>query len=68
MLEAHLTPSTYDAAGERVVQRQCLIQASGDIFLGWATGTSCGLAGVCRAVILAALPRVSKIPEALPRC
>ena len=38
VLEAHLAPSTYDSPGERVVQGQRLIQASGDIFLGWSSG------------------------------
>ena len=37
VLEAHLAPSTYDSPGERVVQGQRLIQASGDIFLGWSS-------------------------------
>ena len=40
VLEAHLSPSTYDSPGERVVQGQRLIQASGDIFLGWSRGDS----------------------------
>ncbi|HUS42162.1 MAG TPA: DUF2252 domain-containing protein [Ilumatobacteraceae bacterium] len=38
VLEAHLAPSTCDSPGERVVQGQRLIQASGDIFLGWSSG------------------------------
>ena len=38
VLEAHLAPSDYDVPGERVVQGQRLIQASGDIFLGWSSG------------------------------
>ena len=37
VLEAHLAPSTYDSPGERVVQGQRLVQASGDIFLGWSS-------------------------------
>ena len=37
VLEAHLDASTYDSPGERVVQGQRLIQASGDIFLGWSS-------------------------------
>ncbi len=37
VLEAHLAPSTYGSPGERVVQGQRLIQASGDIFLGWSS-------------------------------
>ncbi len=38
VLEAHLTPSSYDTPGERVVQGQRVMQASGDIFLGWSSG------------------------------
>ena len=38
VLEAHLAPSAYEVPGERVVQGQRLIQASGDIFLGWSSG------------------------------
>ncbi len=38
VLEAHLPKSTYDTHGERVVQGQRLMQASGDIFLGWSEG------------------------------
>ena len=37
VLEAHLEPSEYDTPGERVVQGQRLMQASGDIFLGWSS-------------------------------
>ena len=37
VLEAHLKPSTYDTPGERVVQGQRLIQASGDTLLGWSS-------------------------------
>ena len=37
VLEAHLAPSAYDTPGERVVQGQRLIQAAGDIFLGWSS-------------------------------
>ena len=36
VLAEHLAPSTYDNAGERVVQGQRLIQSSSDMFLGWA--------------------------------
>jgi uncharacterized protein (DUF2252 family) len=39
VLEDHLPPSTYDLAGERVVQGQRLMQASSDIYLGWTKGT-----------------------------
>ena len=35
VLEEHLEPSKYDIHGERVVKGQRLLQASGDIFLGW---------------------------------
>ena len=37
VLEARLGPSNYDSPGERVVRGQRLIQASGDIFLGWSS-------------------------------
>jgi hypothetical protein len=37
VLEAQLGPSDYDSPGERVVRGQRLIQASGDIFLGWSS-------------------------------
>ncbi|MEL7206630.1 MAG: DUF2252 domain-containing protein [Actinomycetota bacterium] len=36
VLEPYLEPSRYEQAGHRVVAGQRLIQASGDIFLGWA--------------------------------
>jgi len=36
VLEAHLGPSSYDTPGERVVTGRRLIQASGDLFLGWS--------------------------------
>ena len=36
VLAAHLAPSRYDQPGERVVQGQRILQASGDIFLGWS--------------------------------
>lgn len=35
VLERFLAPSPYDNHGERVVRGQRLMQASGDIFLGW---------------------------------
>lgn len=35
VLERYLEPSEYDNQGERVVRGQRLMQASGDIFLGW---------------------------------
>jgi uncharacterized protein (DUF2252 family) len=35
VLEDHLEPSKYEIHGERVVKGQRLLQASGDIFLGW---------------------------------
>ena len=36
VLEAHLSPSQYSHAGERVVNGRRLVQASSDIFLGWS--------------------------------
>jgi uncharacterized protein (DUF2252 family) len=36
VLEAHLEPSAYDQAGERVVNGQRIVQATPDSFLGWA--------------------------------
>ncbi|WP_308124017.1 DUF2252 domain-containing protein [Mycolicibacterium xanthum] len=36
VLEAHLGPSAFHQAGERVVRGQRLMQSSGDIFLGWS--------------------------------
>jgi len=36
VLEAHLGPSAYPEAGQRVVEGQRLIQASSDVLLGWA--------------------------------
>jgi uncharacterized protein (DUF2252 family) len=36
VLEAHLGPSEYDQAGQRVVNGQRLVQATPDSFLGWA--------------------------------
>ncbi|MEV7871870.1 DUF2252 domain-containing protein [Streptomyces sp. NPDC088124] len=38
VLEPHLRPSVYPHQGHRVVAGQRLLQAAGDIFLGWATG------------------------------
>jgi uncharacterized protein (DUF2252 family) len=38
VLEAHLPQSTFDNAGERVVQGQQLMQSASDIFLGWSRG------------------------------
>ncbi len=35
VLERFLAPSPYDSHGERVVRGQRVMQASGDIFLGW---------------------------------
>ena len=44
VLESALEPSAFDTAGERVVQGQRLMQAAGDVFLGWSrfTYTSTG--------------------------
>jgi len=39
VLEDHLPKSQYSEHGERVVAGQRLMQASGDIFLGWDTAT-----------------------------
>ncbi len=36
VLEAHLGASAYEQAGQRVVEGQRLIQATSDVFLGWA--------------------------------
>ncbi|WP_245905895.1 DUF2252 domain-containing protein [Mycolicibacterium palauense] len=36
VLEAHLGPSAFRQAGERVVRGQRLMQSTGDIFLGWS--------------------------------
>ncbi|MDX2391343.1 MULTISPECIES: DUF2252 domain-containing protein [unclassified Streptomyces] len=38
VLEAHLGRSAHPHSGHRVVAGQRLLQAAGDIFLGWATG------------------------------
>ena len=38
VLEAHLSPSEFATAGERVVQGQQMMQAASDIFLGWSEG------------------------------
>ncbi|CAL9599443.1 hypothetical protein SUDANB105_05390 [Streptomyces sp. enrichment culture] len=38
VLEEHLPSGPYDHPGHRVVAGQRLLQASGDIFLGWTTG------------------------------
>ncbi len=38
VLEGHLPKSRYAQPGERVVQGQWMMQASSDIFLGWAKG------------------------------
>lgn len=35
-LEPHLGPSTFHQAGQRVVEGQRLLQATGDLFLGWS--------------------------------
>jgi len=40
VLEAALEPSRFESAGERVVQGQRLMQAAGDVFLGWSRFTS----------------------------
>ncbi|GAB92244.1 DUF2252 domain-containing protein [Gordonia rhizosphera] len=40
VLEPYLGPSQFAQAGERVVQGQRLMQATGDVFLGWARFTS----------------------------
>ena len=42
VLEDHLPASVYEQPGERVVQGQRLMQASGDIFLGWTEGVETG--------------------------
>jgi uncharacterized protein (DUF2252 family) len=36
VLEAHLAPSQFDHAGQRVVNGRRLMQASSDVFLGWS--------------------------------
>ena len=36
VLEAHLGPSAFEEAGQRVVEGQRLIQATSDVLLGWA--------------------------------
>ena len=36
VLEPYLGASTFEQAGQRVVEGQCLIQATSDILLGWA--------------------------------
>ena len=36
VLEAHLGPSAFEQAGQRVVEGQRLIQATSDVLLGWA--------------------------------
>ncbi len=46
VLARHTAPSRYDNQGERVVTGQRLMQAAGDIFLGWERVT--GLDGVQR--------------------
>ncbi|MFF1510298.1 DUF2252 domain-containing protein [Streptomyces sp. NPDC058326] len=38
VLEPYLAPSAYSHQGRRVVSGQRLVQAAGDIFLGWMTG------------------------------
>jgi len=38
VLERFLGPSTYPTSGERVVSGQRLLQAAGDVLLGWAVG------------------------------
>ena len=38
VLEEHLGKSRYEQHGERVVQGQRMMQAAGDIFLGWTKG------------------------------
>ncbi|MEV8531814.1 DUF2252 domain-containing protein [Streptomyces sp. NPDC051211] len=38
VLEPHLGASPHEHAGHRVVHGQRMLQAAGDIFLGWATG------------------------------
>ncbi len=43
-LEGVLPASTYDNAGRRVVEGQRLMQAFGDVFLGWADGVEQGRA------------------------
>jgi len=40
VLEPHLGASRYENAGQRVVEGQRLIQATSDVFLGWARHTS----------------------------
>jgi uncharacterized protein (DUF2252 family) len=40
VLEAHLGPSEYEQAGQRVVIGQQQIQATSDVFLGWARFTN----------------------------
>ena len=40
VLEAHLGASRHEQAGERVVNGQRLMQATGDIFLGWSRFSS----------------------------
>ncbi len=39
VLEAHLGASVFKQSGQRVVEGQRLIQATSDVFLGWATWT-----------------------------
>ena len=36
VLEAHLGPSAFEQAGQRIVEGQHLIQATSDVLLGWA--------------------------------
>ncbi|MFJ4923948.1 DUF2252 domain-containing protein [Streptomyces sp. NPDC088725] len=38
VLQPHLPPSAYAQQGHRVIAGQRLLQAAGDIFLGWVTG------------------------------
>jgi uncharacterized protein (DUF2252 family) len=38
VLERFLVPSTHPTSGERVVSGQRLLQAAGDVLLGWAVG------------------------------
>jgi uncharacterized protein (DUF2252 family) len=38
VLEAYLPASRYSQPGERIVQGQRMMQAAGDIFLGWTKG------------------------------
>ncbi len=42
VLEAHLGASVFEQAGQRVVEGQRLIQATSDVFLGWARWAPAG--------------------------